>query len=353
MPKRSLSKHEKIKKPPDLLDLTFKEKIMKAVVYEKYGSPDVLELREIEKPAPKDNEVLVKVSVTTVTVADSRVRSFTVPLSYWLPARIALGIRKPKKAILGAELAGEIESVGKDVKRFKKGDQVFASTLEHGFGAYAEYICLPEDGLLAIRPANLTREEAATLPIGGRTALYFLRQANIQPGQKVLIYGASGSVGTFAVQLAKYFGAEVTGVCSTANLEWVKSLGADRVIDYTQEDFTKNGETYDVIFDAVGKASYTGCLRSLKKDGTYLQAVSAPGISMRMRWASMTSSRRLIGGGPPPKSEDLVFLKELVEEGKIKPVIDRVYPLEQIVEAHRYVDKGHKKGNVVIAVPAN
>ncbi|RPI34952.1 MAG: NAD(P)-dependent alcohol dehydrogenase [Chloroflexota bacterium] len=326
---------------------------MKAVVYEKYGPPEVLEFREIEKPTPKDNEVLVKVLMTTVTVADSRVRGFTVPLSYWLPARIALGIRKPKQAILGAELAGEIVSVGKDVKRFKKGDQVFASTFEHGFGSYAEYRCLPEDGLLVKRSLKLTCEDAATLPIGGRTALYFLRQANIQPGQKVLIYGASGSIGTFAVQLACYFGAEVTGVCSTANLELVKSLGADKVIDYTQEDFTQNGETYDVIFDAVGKASYSGSLRSLKEDGTYLQAVSAPGISLRMKWSSLTSSRKLVGGGPPPKSEDLVFLSELVEAGEIKPVIDRVYPLDQIVEAHRYVDKGHKKGNVVITVYAN
>jgi NADPH:quinone reductase-like Zn-dependent oxidoreductase len=251
------------------------------------------------------------------------------------------------------ELAGEIESVGKDVKRFQPGDRVFASTIEHGWGAYAEYKCLPEDGVLAKSPANLTCEETVTLPIGGRTALYFLREAKIQRGQKVLIYGASGSVGTFAVQLARHFGAEVTGVCSTANLELVKSLGADKVIDYTKEDFTKNGETYDVIFDTVGKASYTGCLRSLKEDGTYLQAVSAPGISMRMRWTAMISRRRLVGGGPPPKSEDLVFLKELIEAGKIKPVIDRCYPLEQIVEAHRYVDKGHKKGNVVITVDHN
>jgi NADPH:quinone reductase-like Zn-dependent oxidoreductase len=324
---------------------------MKAIVYTQYGPPDVLKLAEVEKPTPKDNEVLIKVHATTVTVADSRVRSFTVPLSYWLPARIALGIRKPQKAILGAELAGEIESVGKDVKQFKKGDQVFASTLEHGFGAYAEYRCLPEDGLLAIRSAKLTREEATTLPIGGRTALYFLREANIQSGQKVLIFGASGSVGTFAVQLARYFGAEVTGVCSTANLELVKSLGADRVIDYTKEDFTKNGENYDVIFDTVGKTPYPGCLRSLKKEGTYLQAVSAPGISMRMRWASLTSSKKMVGGGPPPKSEDLVFLKELVDAGKIRPVTDRVYSMEQIVEAHRYVDEGHKKGNVIITVP--
>jgi NADPH:quinone reductase-like Zn-dependent oxidoreductase len=326
---------------------------MKAIVYTQYGAPDVLKLAEVEKPAPKDNEILVKVYATTVTVADSRVRSFTVPPSYWLPARIALGIRKPKQAILGAELAGEVESVGKDVKRFKPGDRVFASTIEYGWGAYAEYKCLPEDGVLAIRSANLTCEETATLPVGGRTALYFLREAKIQRGQKVLIYGASGSVGTFAVQLARHFGAEVTGVCSTANLELVKSLGADKVIDYTKEDFTKNGETYDVIFDTVGKASYSGCLRSLKEDGTYLQAVAAPGISMRMRWTSMISSRKLVGGGPPPKSEDLVFLKELIEAGKIKPVIDRVYPLEQIVEAHRYVDKGHKKGNVVITVEHN
>jgi 2-desacetyl-2-hydroxyethyl bacteriochlorophyllide A dehydrogenase len=323
---------------------------MQAIIYTQYGPPDVLKLAEVAKPTPKDNEVLVKVHATTVTTGDSRMRSFTVPLSYWLPARIALGFRKPKKAVLGMELAGEIESVGKDVKQFKKGDQVFASTFEHGFGAYAEYKCLPEDGLLALRSANLTCVEAATLPIGGRTALYFLREANIQRGQKVLIYGASGSVGTFAVQLAKVFGAEVTGVCSSTNLELVKSLGADKVIDYTQEDFAKNGETYDVIFDTVGKSSYSDCLRSLKKDGTYLQAVSAPGISLRMRWASMTSSKKLVGGGPPPNSEDLVFLKELVEAGKIKPVIDKCYPLEQIVEAHRYVDTGRKKGNVVITV---
>jgi NADPH:quinone reductase-like Zn-dependent oxidoreductase len=248
------------------------------------------------------------------------------------------------------ELTGEIEAVGKDVKRFKKGDQVFASTFEHGFGAYAEYKCLPEDGVLAMRSADLSCEEAATIPIGGRTALYFLREANIQSGQKVLIYGASGSVGTFAVQLARYFGAEVTGVCSTPNLELVKSLGADKVIDYTQEDFTRNGEIYDVIFDTVGKSDYAACLRSLKQDGTYLQAVAAPGISMRMRWTAMTSRRKAVGGGPPPKSEALVFLKELIEAGQLRAVIDRRYPLEQIAEAHRYVDTGRKKGNVIITV---
>ncbi|MFZ0545140.1 MAG: NAD(P)-dependent alcohol dehydrogenase [Candidatus Promineifilaceae bacterium] len=323
---------------------------MKAVIYTKFGPPDVLKVTEIEKPTPKDNEVLVKVSTTTVTAGDSRMRSLNVPLSYWLLARIALGVRKPKKPILGMELAGEIESVGKDVTRFKPGDKVFASVFEHGFGSYVEYRCLPEDGLLTIKPDNVTCEEAATLPIGGRTALYFLRAANIQPGQKVVIYGASGSVGSFAVQLAKYYGAEVIGVCSTANVELVKSLGADRVIDYTQEDFTKTGERYDVIFDTVGKAPYSGCIRALKEEGAYLQAVGAPGISLQMMVMSVISKKRLIGSGAPPDVDDLVFLKELVEMGKLKPIIDRCYPLEQIIDAHRYVDMGHKRGNVIIHV---
>ena len=325
---------------------------MKAIVCTKYGPPEVLELKEVEKPVPKHNEVRIKTYATTVTSGDSRMRSFTVPLSFWLLARIALGIRKPRKAILGAELAGEIESVGKDVKLFKKGDQVFAYPGHHS-GAYAEYICLPEDWAVAIKPANVTYEEAAAIPFGGNTALHFLRKGNIQGGQKVLIYGASGSVGTFAVQLAKYLGAEVTGVCSTTNLELVKSLGADTVIDYTKDDFTKNGETYDVIFDTVGKSSFSGCMRSLKKEGIYLQTVAAPALSARMRWTSMTSRKKLIGGTAIPKAENLIYLRELVEAGKMKPVIDRSYPLEQIVEAHRYVDKGHKKGNVVITLKHN
>jgi NADPH:quinone reductase-like Zn-dependent oxidoreductase len=326
--------------------------MMKAVVYEKYGSPDVLEIKELAKPTPKDNEILVKVYATTVTVADVRSRSFTVPPSFWLPARIALGFRKPKKAVLGMELAGEIEAVGKDVARFKKGDQVFAATLIN-FGAYAEYKCLPENAAVSVKPNNITFEEAAALPIGARTALHYLRKANIQPGQKVLVYGASGSVGTYAVQLAKYFGAEVTGVCSTANVELVKSLGADKVIDYTVEDFSDEGETYDIIFEAVDKSSFSACMRVLKEDGIYLN-VTVPIPGLRMLWAKMTSSKKLmLGENPPEEAEDLSFLKKLVEAGEIKPVIDRCYPLEQIVNAHRYVDKGHKKGNVAITVGDN
>lgn len=244
---------------------------------------------------------------------------------------------------------GEVESIGKDVKQFKKGDQVIAYPGHHG-GSYAEYTCMSEDSAISIKPSNLTFEEAAAISFEGNTALHFLRQANIQKGQKVLIYGASGSVGTFTVQLAKYFGAEVTGVCSTLNIDLVKSLGADKVIDYTNEDFTQKGEKYDVIMDAVGMASFSGCMKSLKKEGTYLQVVATPTIMIRMGLTSMTNSKTLIGGTAILKSENLIFLKELVEAGKIKPVIDRKYPLERIVDAHRYADKGHKKGNVVIKI---
>jgi NADPH:quinone reductase-like Zn-dependent oxidoreductase len=303
--------------------------IMKAIVATQYGGPEVLQLKEIEKPTPKDNEVLIKVLATTVTAADFRMRSFTVPAPLWIPARIALGITKPRQPIFGTELAGEVAAVGTNVTRFKVGDQVFASTLTAQFGGYAEYKCLPETAMLAIKPNNMTFAEAAAVPIGATTALRLLRKGNIQCGQKVLIYGASGSVGTYAIQLAKYFGADVTGVCSTANLEMVKSLGADHVIDYTEEDFATREERYDLIFDTVAKFPKTQYAKVLAPNGTF--------VSM----AKLDSKESM---------DNLVFVRDLIEAGEVKAVIDRCYPLEDMVEAHRYVDTGHKKGNVVISV---
>ncbi|MFZ3591266.1 NAD(P)-dependent alcohol dehydrogenase [Bacillus sp. DJP31] len=322
---------------------------MKAIVATKYGSPDVLQLKEVEKPMPKDNEILVKVLATTVNVGDCRMRSFTVPPLFWLLGRIALGFRKPRSPIFGMELAGVVEEVGKDVTRFKAGDQVFASTFKVNFGAHAEYKCLSEEGAVVEKPNNISYEEAATLSIGANTALYFLKKGNIQLGNKVLIIGASGSVGTFAVQLAKYFGTEVTGVCSTGNVEMVKSLGADKVIDYTQENFTKNGETYDIIFDAAGKTTLSQCKSSLKNKGYYLHT-GMVGSEVKVLWDRVTTDKKVIGGTAVPNKEELIFLKELTETGRLKPVIDRCYPLEQLAEAHRYVDQGHKKGNVVITL---
>ena len=320
--------------------------LMKAIMYTKFGSPDVLKLKEVAKPAPKDNEVLIRIVATTVAVEDPGIR-----------ARPGLnGFLKPKKSILGFYLAGEVEAVGKDVKRFKKSDQVYGNTGLGLLGTYAEYICMPEDGALAIKPANISYEEAAAFPNGALTALPFLRdKGNIQSGQKVLINGASGAVGTIAVQLAKYFGAEVTGVCSTTNLEMVKSLGADKVVDYTQEDFTKNGQTYDIIFDTVGNSPFSRCKDSLTENGVYLTTVPSPATMLQMLWTSMTGGKqvRIAATGLRPsdeKTKELIFLNGLIESGKIKAVIDRSYPLEQIAEAHRYVEAGHKKGNVVINV---
>ena len=319
---------------------------MKAIVYTKYGLPEVLQLKEVAMPIPKDNEVLIKIYATTVTSGDCRMRKAD-PFA----VRFINGFTRPTKiTILGNELSGEIEAVGKYVKLFRIGDQVFGQA-GMSLGANAEYICLPEEGTLAIKPTNLTHEEAATIPFGGNTALHFLRKGNIRSGQKVLIYGSSGSLGTAAIQLAKNFGVEVTGVCSTTNVDLVKSLGADKVIDYTKENFTKNGQTYDIIFDTIGKSPFSGCVKSLKQKGIYLRAVhmTVPSI-VRGLWTSMTSSKKVIGGVATELKENLVFLKELIEEGKLKPVIDKRYPLEQIAEAHRYVDKGHKKGNVAIIV---
>jgi NADPH:quinone reductase-like Zn-dependent oxidoreductase len=323
---------------------------MKAIVYTKYGPPDVLQLKEVEKPAPGDNEVLIKIHATTVSSGDANLRGFVfVPTGFRLFARINFGLTKPKKPILGTDIAGEIEAVGKDVTLFKEGDQVFGLD-GIGLGAYAEYVCRPEDGALAIKPANMTYEEAAAVPFGGHTALFFLRKGNIRGGQKILINGASGSIGTFAVQLARHFGAEITGVCSTANLELVKSLGAGKVIDYTKEDFTKNGEAYDIILDTVGNVSFSRCKSSLKKKGVYLAVAGGLPQFVRMLWTSIIGGKKLFAGVAAERVEDLIFFKELIEAGKLKSVIDKRYPLEQTAEAHRYVDKGHKKGNVVITV---
>lgn len=302
---------------------------MKAIVASKFGSPEVLHLQEVEKPAPKDNEILVKVYATTVTAGDIRMRSFDVPPLFWLPARITLGFTRPRHPIYGMEFAGVVEAIGKEVTRFKVGDPVFASTLTENFGGYAEYKCLPEDGLVFIKPQNMSYKEAAAIPIGAPTALRLLRKGKIQRGQKVLIYGASGSVGTYAVQIAKSFGAKVTAVCSTANLELMKSLGADRVIDYTKQDFSAGGAQYDVIFDTLAKCPKSQAALALKPNGLFVS----------MAQLSTKQNR-----------EEFTFIQGLIEAGKLRVVVDRCYPLNQMVEAHRYVGTGRKAGNVVIQV---
>jgi NADPH:quinone reductase-like Zn-dependent oxidoreductase len=299
---------------------------MKAAIYTHYGPPEVLRLADVPQPVPKDNEILVKVRATTATRGDSRMRSFTVPRGQWLLARLYLGIMGPKRQILGMELAGDVEAIGQAVTRFQPGDPVLGSTFAANFGGYAEYKCLPANGVVTLKPANLTYEEAAALPGGGMTALRVLRHGKVGKGERVLIYGASGAVGTYAVQLARHFGAEVTGVCSTRNLELVRSLGAAEAIDYTKEDFTQRGDSYDVVIDAVGVLPRE---QSLKRSGLYVDVHNVPGGE---------------------SLDDLVLLKELAEAGIVKPVVDRCYPLDQIVEAHRYVDQRHKRGNVVITV---
>lgn len=328
---------------------------MKAVVYTEYGSADVLKLKEVPKPTPREDEVLIRVHAATVTTGDVNMRGFTfVPPGFGFLPRLMFGLRRPKKNILGVELAGVIESIGRNVSLFKPGDQVYGIN-SSDVGAYAEYVCWSEKRALAIKPSTITYEEAAAVPFGASTALYFLRDlAKVQPGQKVLINGASGGVGVYAVQLAKYYGAEVTGVCSTVNIDLVRSLGADKVIDYTTEDFRRYAEKYDIIFDTVvGKTSFSTYENSLKPKGLYLAVAGGLQEMGQMIWTSIRGGRKVLAGSPSERRDDLMFIKELVDAGKIKPVIDRRYSLEQIADAHRYVDTGRKRGSVVITVTSS
>lgn len=322
---------------------------MKAILCESYGPPEVLKLGEVEKPVPKANELLIRVRATTVAVADVRIRAFRVPLSFWIPARLALGITRPRQPILGVELSGDVEEVGSDVKLFRKGDPVFAATLS-GFGGYAEYVCLREDGPVAVKPFNLGYEQAAAIPIGARTALRYLKAANVGNGTRVLVYGASGSVGSYMVQLARHLGAEVTGVCSSRNMELVRSIGAHKVIDYSIPGLWRKLETYDVVCDAVDKLDFSLAIRHVKNDGVYVN-VTMPVRSLAMMWTSATTKKKvMVGENVPESAGDMAELKRLAESGVLQPVMDRIYPFDKIVEAHRYVDGGHKKGNVAISV---
>lgn len=323
---------------------------MKAVIFQEYGSPEVIQIQDVAKPVPKDNEVLIKVRVTTVTSGDVRVRSANYPDGFKFIGRLMTGYNKPKNTRLGNEFAGVVETVGKDVTQFKPGDEVFGAT-GLNLGANAEYITLAEDGPLALKPANVSFEEAAATPFGGITSLVFLRdKGKIQSGQKVLVYGASGSLGTYALQLAKIYGAEVTAVSSGKNAALVKSLGADHVIDYTKEDFTKSGQTYDIIFDTIGKTTFAKSKIALKPKGIFLAAAGGIPDYRQMLWTSIKGGKKVAAGLAVQRREDMIYLAELLEAGKIKAVIDRTYPLEDISEAHAYVEKGHKKGNVVVRI---
>jgi NADPH:quinone reductase-like Zn-dependent oxidoreductase len=330
---------------------------MKAMSVTAYGPPDVLRLVEIEKPSPGDHEVLIRVHATPVNYGDLTARNFgnitprefNMPMPLWLPARLAFGFKKPRRPVLGNELAGMVEGVGKHVRNFRIGDQVFAYS-GMNMGADAEYVCMPEDGMVAVKPSNMTYEEASAVPYGGITALCLLRKAAIKGGHKVLINGASGGIGSMAVQLAKEYGAEVTAVCGTPRLEYVKSLGADKVIDYTREDFTGNGERYNLIFDILGRSSFSRCRGSLTPNGTYLLASFKTKQLFQMLWTSVLGGRKVICALSDEKREDLILLKELVENGKIKTVIDRCFPLEQTAEAHRYIERGMKRGQVIITI---
>ena len=330
---------------------------MKAITYTQYGSPDVLKLSEVTKPTPKDTDILIRIRATTVNFGELMARNFknitpsefNMPSFLWLPARFAIGLNKPTNPILGSEFAGEVEAVGSTATRFKKGDQVFGYR-GSSFGANAEYLCMPANGMVALKPANLSYEQAATVPYGAITALSVLRKVNIQPGQKVLINGASGAIGSHAVMLAKYFGAEVTGVCSTPRMEFVKALGADKVIDYTKEDFTQNGEIYDVILDVLGRSSFDRCRKSLTPNGRYLLASFKTKQLFQMLWTSRSGGQKVICALSGENVADLEFIKGLAEAGKITAVIDKSFPLEKTAEAHRYVEAGHKRGNVVITV---
>ena len=332
-----------------------RSQIMKAILWTKYGAPDVLQPGEVDKPTPKDNEILIKIHASTVTAGDCEMRRLELPLMLSFPMRLYAGFLKPKRIpILGQELAGEVVEVGRNVTSYRVGDQVFGTT-GFKFGAYAEYICLPEkpadaQGTLTLKPANSTYEEATAVPTAGFEALHFLRRANIQPGKKVLVIGAGGGIGSLAIQLARYFGAEVTGVDSTGKLKMLQSIGANHVIDYTKGDYTKSGETYDLIIDVVGKRSVSKRLKLLKEDGYYFLAYAGLSHILLGMWLSMTGNKKLKIESSAQKKADLIFLKELIEAGKLRSVIDRSYPLEQAANAHRYAETGEKKGNVVLAV---